>query len=337
MSLFGRDPAKMRHLRGLCRAFGYLSATALVFGAWSVKSARAEMKQQTLTLGRQMMELARASNHDVTPISFNGQKMYLASSVTEDSATNVLDRYEAHCKAKPGQPAAGWKNLEKQAGKKIEDAPGLVTTGLMRAGDDAEGSVVCFVEGASTKATAAEAFKSFAETGELGYLGKLRYAYAKRDPRTGRTLILTAWTEEKFNLVEMMPEDGKDAPGEDFPELPRVPSSRRALSAHAEGMPYGVNVYKTKEAPSKVLSFYDGEMVRRGFTGFDPEMDERAEGGMGRTYVKDGVVLTVATTAQPEGNFVVLGLAGVSPDENGSPRVPRLTRSPSSVEDAPAR
>jgi hypothetical protein len=314
MSIFRRNPEKMKHVRGLVRAFGYLSVTAVVFSAWSVKSARAEMKQQTLTLGRQMLELARASNHDVTPITFNGQKMYLGSSVSEDSPKAVLDRYEGHCKADPGQPALGWKDIEKQAGGKVENAPEIATTGLMRAGDDAEGTVVCFVRGADTKATTEEAFKSFAETGDLGALGKLRYAYAKKT-RSGRTLILTAWTEEKFNLVDMMPEEGKDAPGEDFPELPRVPNSNRAISTHADGLPYGLNIYKTTEAPSKVLSFYDGEMVKRGFKGFDPEMDEAKEGGMGRTYVKDGVVLTVATRVEPEGNFVALGLAGVSPDE----------------------
>ena len=111
MSIFRRNPAKMKHVRGLARAFAYLAATALVFSAWSVKSARAEMKQQTLVLGRQMLELARASNHDVTPITFNGQKMYLGSSISTDAPQNVLDRYEAHCKANPGQPAAGWKAM----------------------------------------------------------------------------------------------------------------------------------------------------------------------------------------------------------------------------------
>jgi hypothetical protein len=304
----------MRHLRGLARACGYLSVTAIVFSAWSVKSARAEMKEQTVTLGRQMIELARASNHSVTPITFNGQKMYLASSVSEDSPKTILDRYEAHCKANPGQPAAGWKDVEKQAGGKVENAPVVATTGLMRAGDDVEGTVVCFVRGEETKPTAAEAFKAFAETGELGALGKLRYAYAKKT-RTGHTLLLTAWTEEKFNLVEMMPEEGKDAPGQDFPELPRVPNGNRALSAYADGMPYGLNIYKTTDAPSKVLAYYDSEMVLRGFRGFDPEMDEVKDGGLGRTYVKDGVVLTVATRVQPEGNFVALGLSGVSPDD----------------------
>ena len=300
----------MRHLRGLFRAFAYLSVTALVFGAWSVKSARAEMKAQTITVGRQMLELARASNHEVTPIRFNGQQMILASSVATSDAKSVLDRYEAHCRENPG--ASDWKDLEAPGTK----SDGFLTNGLLRAGDDTEGTVVCFVKGEKTRATAKEALKSFAETGELGYLGKLRYVYARKNPRSGRTVILTAWTEDTFNIASMMPEEGKDAPGDDFPEVPRVPNAIRAISAHAEGMPYGVNIYKTTDLPAKTLAFYDGEMTRLGFKGFDPEMDETKDGGQGRTYVKDGVVLTLATKRQPEGNFVLLGLAGASPSSS---------------------
>lgn len=319
MSLFRRSPQHRKHVRGLVRAFAYLSFTGAVFSTLSIRSARAELQEQTLTIGRQMLELARGTDHNVTPITFNGEKMYLASSVSEDAPRAVLDRYEAHCKAAPGQPAAGWKDVGSSGAsspdmKEAKEAPALAKTGLVRAGDEAEGSVVCFVRGTETKATTEEAFKSFAETGELGAFGKLRYVYAKRGP-TGRTLVLTAWTDEKFNLRHMMPKAGVDVPGEDFPELPRVPNSTRAISARAEGLPYGLNIYKTTDSSAKVLAFYDKEMVGRGFKGFDPELDEAKEGGGGRTYVKDGVVLTVATRIDPAGNFVVLGLAGVTPDE----------------------
>ncbi|HVJ94734.1 MAG TPA: hypothetical protein VM580_33335 [Labilithrix sp.] len=313
MKFFRRSPEQRRHVRGLFRAFAYLSLTAVAFSALSLRSARAEMKEHTLTLGRQMLELARATHHDVTPISFNGQKMYLASSVSDDSPKSIIDRYEEHCKSNPGQPS-DWKDLEKQVGGKTAEVPAIASTGLLRTGDDNEETIVCFVRGSETKATTAEAFKAFAETGELGAFGKLRHAYAKRTP-SGRTLLLTAWTEEKFNILDMIPEEGKDAPGSDFPEIPRVPNSNRTLSAYAEGTPYGVNVYKTSDPPAKVLAYYDSEMVKLGYVGYDPELDEAKEGGTGHAYVKDGVVLTVAARVDPEGTFVALGLAGVSADE----------------------
>jgi len=309
-----RTPQKMKHLRGLVRAFAYLAVTMLVFSAWSIRSARAEMQNRTIVLGREMLLLANASQHDVTPIVFNEQKMFLGSSISNDAPSAVLDRYEAHCKASPGQPAAGWKDIDPRA---AASAPEIATTGLMRSGSAEEGTVICFVKGADTKATASEAFRSFAETGELGALGRLRYVYAKAT-KSGRTHVLTAWTDDRFNLVDMMPEEGKDAPGQDFPELPRVPNSTRALSAYAEGMPYGVNVYKTTDAPGTTLAFYDAQMIARGFHGFDPELTEEKNGGQGRAYVKDGVVLTIGTKVQPEGVFVALGLAGVA--DHGSPR-----------------
>ena len=266
-----------------------------------------------------MLQLANASQHDVTPVVFNGQKMFLGSSISNDPPGAVLDRYEASCKSNPGQPAAGWKDLDPRA--TAADAPAIATTGLMRSGTAEEGTVVCFVKGADTKATTAEAFRSFAETGELGALGRLRYVYAKTT-RSGRTHVLTAWTDDRFNLVDMMPEDGKDAPGQDFPELPRVPNSTRALSAYAEGMPYGVNVYRTTDSPSKTLAFYDAQMIERGFHGFDPEFTEEKNGGQARAYVKDGVVLTIGTKVQPEGVFVALGLAGVADHGPTPPEVP---------------
>ena len=311
-----RTPQKMKHLRGLVRAFAYLAFTMLVFSAWSIRSARAEMQNRTIVLGREMQKLASASQHDVTPIVFNGQRMLLGSEISDDDPGKILDRYEAHCKASPGQPAAGWKDIDPKA---AASAPEIATTGLMRSGTADEGTVLCFVKGADTKATAAEAFRSFAETGELGALGRLRYVYAKTT-KSGRTHVLTAWTEDKFNLVDMMPEEGKDAPGIDFPELPRVPNSTRALSAYAEGMPYGVNVYKTTDSAETTLAFYDTQMLARGFHGYDPEFTEEKNGGQARAYVKDGVVLTIGTKVQPEGLFVALGLAGVPDHGNPSPR-----------------
>jgi hypothetical protein len=313
MSFFRRGRQQAKHVRGLARAAAYLTVTAAIFSALSVRAARAELKVQSIAIGRQMLELARGSSHDLTAITFNGEKMYLGSSVTDASPGAVLDRYADHCASDPGQPAAGWKDVLDAAPAAAKPASPLDGRGLVRAGDDGEGSIVCFVRSGETKATAEEAFRSFAQTGELGAFGKLRYAYAKRGP-TGRTLVLTAWTDETFNVSRLVPKEGVDAPGEDFPEIPRVPNASRAITARAEGTPYALNVYKTTDSSKEVLSFYDREMVGRGFLGFDPELDEAKEGGGGRTYVKDGVVLTVATRLDPAGNFVVLGLAGVTPE-----------------------
>lgn len=317
MSLFIWRTKRMKHVRGLMRAAGYLSVTAIAFSAYSIKVARAEMQQSQITLGREMLQMMQTtSHHATTPMVLNGQTMYMGSSISDDDPHAILDRYEEACKADPGQPARGWKDLAKGKEKELHGVKEaeLASTGLFRAGTDTEGTVMCFVRGENTKASVQEAFDSFMQTGELGALGKVRYVYAKKS-KNGHTLVLTAWTESKFNLAEMLPGEGKDAPGTDFPEIPRVPNSYRALSAHAEGLPYGVNIYKTTDAPGTTLKYYDIQMTNAGWRGYDPELTEAEDGGQGRSYLKEGMVLTVATKVQPEGNFVVLGLAGVGADQ----------------------
>lgn len=307
----------MKHVRGLVRAAGYLSVTMLAFSAYSIKVARAEMQETSLSIGRDMLQFVQASHHSVTPISINGQMMYMGSSVTDDPVEEVLDRYDVACKKDPGQPNLGWKDvpMRKDAEVTKDDAPELVSKGVMRAGNGGrEGSLLCFMRGENTKPSTEEAWTSFMQSGELGSLGKARYVYAKRTENE-RTLVLTAWTESKFNLAEMMPEEGTDVPGRDFSAIPRVPNSFRAFSAHVEGLPYGVNVYKTTDTPAQTLAFYDEKMVKDGWRGVDPELDPKKE-GYGRNYVREGIVLTLGISQQKQGNFVALGLAGVGADAN---------------------
>jgi len=184
-----------------------------------------------------------------------------------------------------------------------------------RGPNDKDGAVVCFVKGPKTKSTSASAFESFMATGELGAFGELRYAYASKGP-SGRTLVLTVWTDSQFNLKDMIPAEGQDAPGGDFPEVPRVPNSQRVMSANADGIPYGVNVYKTGASPAATLEYFDREMKRTGWFTYDTEMDEGTDKGLVHAYMKNAVVLTVATSKQENDTFVALGLAGVAKDES---------------------
>jgi hypothetical protein len=310
----------------MARVAGFLSCTTLVCGVISVRHARAEVQDQTLVFGKQMLDLAKASNHEVTKILFNGQTVHVGSSVTPDAPEQVLARYTEYCKANRGQTDDFddiGKDFEKASpNAKATDKPqargdseSLATAGLIRAeGKEDNGAVVCFVKGTKTKPTTAEAFESFMATGELGAFGELRYAYASKAP-SGKTLVLTAWTDSAFNLRDMVPEEGKDAAGEDFAEIPRLPGATRVMSAKAADMPYGVNVYKTADKPSRALEYYDREMKAAGWFTYDPEMNEHEDKGLGRAYMKNAVVLTVGTSVQDDGTYLALGLAGVAADE----------------------
>ncbi|MBX3263056.1 MAG: hypothetical protein KIS78_07240 [Labilithrix sp.] len=319
-----RSLEKAKRIRGLVRVWGYFFCVMVVCGLISIRHARAEYQDQTLLFGRQMVTLAKASNHEVTKVIFNGQPVHVGSSVTEDSAARVLERYEEYCKANRGQMGVDFTEIDKSGTVKPlrkadavdpnADAPAIAKAGYVRSGSDEEGAVICFVKGPKTKPTTGEAFQSFMTTGELGAIGELRYAYASKGP-SGKTLVLTVWTDSAFNLRDMVPEDGQDAAGEDFAEVPRVPNATRIMAAKADGMPYGVNVYKTTDAPAKTFEFFDREMKRAGWFAYDPEMTEAEDHGQGRAYMKDAVVVTLGTSVQPEGNFVAVGLAGVAADD----------------------
>lgn len=310
--------AKSKHVRGLLRAGGYVAALSCVLGAIQIRAAHAEVKNRTVELGRQMLRLANASQHDVNKLSLNGQPIFVGSMMSNDSVGTVLDRYAADCTKNAAQPAEEWRDLANKADAAKADTT-MMPNGVMRGGDRTEGTVVCFTKGDSSKPTVKEAFKSFAETGELGALGNLRYVYVKKSER-GNTVVLTAWTDDKFNLADLAPPEGTEAKGADFPDLPRPPESNRLLSAVVEGTPFGVNVYRSKQGPGKVVSFYDEEMGKRGWMALDPELDKqvKAAGGenktqaVGRLYEKNGVILTLATNLQDDDTVTALGLAGVT-------------------------
>jgi hypothetical protein len=262
-----------------------------------------------------MLELAKASNHDVTKVMFNGQPVHVGTSVTTDAAETVLRRYEEYCRENHGQSGDDFTEIEKALAKSgastKADPPEIVKSGFVRAGDKEAGSVVCFVKGPKTKTTMTEAFESFMSTGELGAFGELRFAYASKAP-SGSTLVLTVWTDSAFKLRNMISSDGQDSPGEDFPEVPRLPRSTRVMSANAAGKPYGVNVYRTADAPSRALEFFDREMKAGGWLTYDPEMTEEKHKGLGRAYMKNAVVVTVGTRAESDGTYVAVGLSGVA-------------------------
>ncbi len=309
-------PARKAHLRGLLRVGVYVSALTLVAGALRIRAARAEFQDRSVEVGRQIAHLAQATQNDVNKVSLNGQAMWIGSSLSDKPVKNILDGYETYCKDNGAHPAEEWQAVAKKADAKAA-SNSIFSTGILRGGGDAEGAVVCFTKGDRTRASFTDAVKSFHETGELGALGALRYAYARKTAK-GNTLVLTAWTDDRFNVGKLVPEEGKDAAGFDFPEVPRAPDSERVFSTQVDGTPFGLNVYRSPLAPSKVASFYDEKMRANGWGVFDVPMDEKSPDGtpvLGRLYERDGVVLSLASHIEEGASFTALGLAGVGPTD----------------------
>lgn len=308
---------KSKHVRGLLRAGAYVAGLSVVLGAVQLRAARAEVRNRTVELGRQMLQLANASDHDVNKLTMNGQPIWLGSSTSSDSALQVLDRYEADCQKNAAQNAEGWRELAKKLDEKKESQT-LMQGGVMRAGSPEEGTVVCFTKSESSKPTLKEAVQSFVETGELGALGNLRYAYAKQSPK-GMTTVLTAWTDDRFNLADLVAPELAEKRGADFQGIPRPVDSSRLMSVQIENTPFGINIYRSKQGPSNVAKFYDGEMVDRGWLALDAELgthmamagEENKAGAIGRLYEQNGVVVTLATHLEDGDTITTIGLAGV--------------------------
>ncbi len=315
-----RTTAEASHLRGLARASAYVALLGLTLGALQVRSAHAEVKSQALEIGRQMLQLARASQHDVNKLSLNGQRLWLGTSLTSSDVAEVLDRYAESCATNAAQGPSSWRDLAVASRLASPSKTGLSAgTGTLRAGDSAEGIVVCFTKNDHSLPGLREALTTFAQTGELGALGNLRYVYAKRS-ESAETVVLTAWTDDAFNLAEIVPAEGTEAHGADFTEFPRPPHARLRLSARVEDSPFGINVYRSHQRPQAIVAFYDAAMAERGWFAVDPEPHLHASKGApecARLYERNGVVLTVASSAHDGSTLTGLGLAGVTP--KGSP------------------
>ena len=321
MGLLNRKGAveQRKKLKGQLRLLGYVCVLGVACAGLSIRAARAEVADQSLAFGRQLSELTNTQVVDAQRISMNGQSMFVGSTLGHDSVPATLDRFEQYCRRNSAQSPEEWKKLADKSPDASAEGNEFFKTGLMRSGSDTEGTVLCFVRSNQSKTTVGEAFSTFSETGELGAIGQLRYAYAKKTKK-GNTHVLTGWTTDKFNLKDMMPpDDGKDVPGTDFAEIPRPKDAQRILATRVEGTPFGVNVYKTSGPPSEVAKYYDETLIKQGWVALDAELEKKGtepseRAAVGHLYEKDAVVLTMASHLDNGQTYATLGLAGVQTD-----------------------
>lgn len=311
-----KNPAKKRHIKGLARVAVYFTVLGLGCAFVSVRAARAQVAEEGLDLGRQLSRRMNAlmgpGEHETMKLRVNGQSLYVSNTVSKDPAKDVLDRFAAHCAENLAQSPREWAGLGDRPGElgRARVAPG---EGVIRAGSDRDGMVMCFAKTKDAKPKLADAVKAFAETGDLSALGELRYAFVSTAPN-GRTSVLAAWTHERFSVKEMMPPEGTDAPGEDLAGFPRPPRSWRMLSATSEGTGYAMNVYRTDAPPDEVVALYETEVRKLGYTGglipFDPS-DPKREDKRGLAFANGGALLTVGMRVEDGKTYVATGFAGV--------------------------
>ncbi len=295
-----------QRVKGTLRVLAYGTVVSVGLFAYSYRSAKADIGKSSMQVGRDLAEVADLLE-ETTQIRLNDQPVFVASAVTKEPLAAVLDRFDAHCAASPGALGDAWKGLSKE-GKSLDAktdarASAFATAGTVRHDNGKEGVVLCLVKGTETRSTLKEAAHEFTRTHDLGVLGKLRYAYAQTTPQ-GNTLVLTVWTEDRFNLGAMFPAEG-EAPGKDPEGITRPPESKRLMSIDIAGTPFGTFVYRSKEEPAQLVAYYDAEMDAKGWAIIDPDKAYGApQTGRGHAYMKDGAQFLVAVGKDDSGSTI---------------------------------
>ena len=296
-------------VKGTLRVLAYGTVVSAGLFAYSYRSAKADIGKSSMQVGRDLAQMADLLQ-ETNEVRLNGQPVWVASAVTQEPLDKVLDRFDTHCAASPGAMGDAWKQLSsigKGPGKdaeKLGAKAGLASAGIIRHETRKEGVVLCLVKGSESRATLKEAAHAFTETHDLGVLGKLRYAYAQVTPQ-GNTMVITVWTEDRFNLGALFPAQG-EAPGKDPEGISRPPDSRRLMSVDVAGTPFGTFVYRSKQEPAALVAAYDAEMNAKGWLTIDPDSATGApQMKMGHAYMKDGAQFVVSAGKDDSGSTIL--------------------------------
>jgi len=289
----------------MMRVAAYMGVLLSVGSVATVRAARADVTETTLELGRDLVPLADLLKERAR-VDINGEHVWASSSVSSAPVTEILDRYQAHCREN-GAVGETWgkEPLTKNIDRSDPKGP-TFQFGTFRSEKGAEGSILCFTEQAADKsASFLDRMGAFVGSKDLGKLGRVRYVYVRHE--RGTSHVLTMWTDEHLRIDRMSgtAADGQE-PGFDNPDLPRPIRARRTVSASIDGTPYGVRGYMSQASVSEVLTAYSAEMTSRGWLTATTSDDHV------RGFMKDGSLVTVGTESSKDGT--VVGIAEVGND-----------------------
>jgi hypothetical protein len=320
-----------RRAAGIARVVGYGLVVGTVVGGLSLRSAMADVGEASQALGHELLPLSDVLGAR-THILLNGESVFVGNALTDEPVSTVLDRFQQSChenratssevwakvadlkekfgKATPEQLATAPRGAELKAALGRLAAMPIDKFGTIRTGGGDSGVVICFTQADGSPVDGVTAWTEFRKTGELSKVGNLRYAYATRTKQS--THVLTAWTQDKFNLTNFSGgvgsgAAGQDAPGQDPAGIPRPPQARRVVTASVEGTPYGMHVYESSSSPAEIIAFYDTKMTADGWTTLRPIGADRE---IQRGYQKGVIEIAVLTKKMEKVTQVMLGELG---------------------------
>ncbi len=277
----------------------YFLFVAFVLAAVAARVAYAHAKKAAMETGAELIRLTESGNMSgMYRLRLNGELVKITSSVSQADHNAILDRFQKECEDHADGMEMEFAKLsdavKPDSYSRNEGHPGI---GVLRQSDDKGGMVVCFAVGKQlSQLEAYSRVADFAKTGDLGSLGSVRYVVAKKG-ENAPSHVVALWTEGSFNVQKMFPDEG-DAPGNDAPGVLRPPSSRRLLTAYAEGAPYGVRVYDSTMGKDAILAEYDKVMPATGWMTY-PRATEAAP--FSRAFSKEGHDIIVTTEPAKDG------------------------------------
>jgi hypothetical protein len=257
-----RSPSLFSRASGVARVTAYLGVLCALAATVTVHTAKAELGENQISLGRDLLPMADLLKGQQT-ILVNGERAHVATATTDDSLETVLDRFSDSCTTNASPLSEGWKAVPEK--NRDEARLAVLAAATTKQISQDEGTVACIAKGKNSKASFLDAARDFAKTRDFGSIGQLRYVYARRGA-DGTTFVMTAWTDDSFSLRAFSPENGADAPGDDSAIAPRPKNAQRVLSAGIAGAPFAVHAYRSSDAPESVLSFYETEMQKSGWS-----------------------------------------------------------------------
>lgn len=293
----------------------------VLFGWIGVVRGAAE--QRATELGHELAALMDLVGGAHT-VRINGETVYIASAVTDESPKTVLDRFEAHCLEKTGglkEQFDAFPNEAKERLQKEMPEAWALRMGILRdeKPDGSEGTVMCIAQESRGGIDGfLQRLRAFESSGELSELGSFRHAYVRRTEKGG-SHVLTSFTQGHFDIRKLFSEDeASESPaGVDPPNTPRPPSSFRLLSATIDDEPFGVQIFKTTEDLETIGAFYDQELPKHDWQRMAGHLDVG-----GQIWQRNGVTMIVSMLPGQSGSRGTVTFAEGRTTEapNASPR-----------------
>lgn len=248
----------------------FLSAIGAVTFGLLLRSVRADVTELLSKVGEQMMEYPGAPQEPVRQLQLNGVRVSFRTQTVNAPFSDVLAHYETVCGTPAARLANPPTNLSSAHSNSLSIPEALRAMATQAVRNQSVGHVACldFGDAPQDLGALASRFLSFARTGDLRAVGKLRYVRARRiaGSSNDKTLLFTMWADSAIHLDRMLPHASADAAGHDLVGVPRPAGSQRILSAWEAQQPTGVFVYRVPASSAANLeSFYRDQLPRSGW------------------------------------------------------------------------